>query len=921
LAIPVLVLLGAGFVIATYVHAAQYREVGFVFDFDLRVTRKAPPGIPLGDRFIGIEGRPPFRSAGDAVWRLQELEPGQTYPFRFEHATIPIQVTRTPLLPKALISGATYLAVTIMTLVIARRRRKQREAGVMAGAVYLGFIVAFGFARLTVMIAEPALFCVFAAFNAITMPLLLDLFLRFPVPKPWLARRPFRFAYAYIPKIVINTLTCVAFLTLHRDPSELHLSRVLKLGHVMGGMDVVYAVLCIGAMIHTLITAAAQMRKQAQWIVFGLFASAAAAGVLFMMGTRSSFYERVFAGNDSMVLAYGILACTMAFAFVEFRLIDVDRIVNRSLVYVLLSGAVAGVYLVAAGLLGLTLGNVLGMQSQLVTVVSTVVSTALFFPLRRAVQNNVDRVFFRERYRYTQTVREMAGELVTILDLDRLLRRLLDAAMRDVGIAHGLVILADDAGDPELITKAGEPPTPDLGRIGPLAGTMLSRIRQKAHRGLVALRTAYEDDPELVRIFDALSARALVFLVSQGEPLGLVALGPKRSGMLMTRDDVELFEALVPQTAVAVRNARAYRHIEQLSRDLAKQRDEILRLQARLADENLYLREALRGVTGGEMIGAAPSWKTAVETAHRVAPTDTTVLLLGESGTGKEGLARMVHDHSPRRSERPLVVVDCAAIPEHLIESELFGHEKGAFTGAVARRRGRFEVADGGTLFLDEIGELPLPLQAKLLRVLQEHEFQRVGGTDTIKVDVRVLAATNRDLEAEVRAGRFREDLYYRLAVVPIRLPPLRERREDIPRLVQHFAEKFARRAGKGVVGVSESAMTRLLAYRWPGNVRELRNVMERAVALAEGRVLDPEITIGVDVPAPQPAPTPVEEEQPAAAAGGAPIPFHEAVDDARRQIIADAIAKAGGNRAEAARILGLQRTYLYRLEKQLGLR
>src|SRR5262249_48313406 len=251
-------------------------------------------------------------------------------------------------------------------------------------------------------------------------------------------------------------------------------------------------------MVHTLVTAAAQVRKQAQWIVYGLFASSAAAAILFIIGTRASFYERVFAGNDSMGLADGLPARTMSFAFVEFRLLDLHRLVNRSLVYVLLSGAVAGVYLVAAGLLGLTLGNVLGTKSQLVTVVATVVSTALFFPLRRMVQANVDRVFFRERYRYTQTVREVAGELVTILDLDRLLRRLLDAALRDVGIAHGMVVLADDAGEPELVTRAGEPPAPDLERVGALAGTMLSRIRQRAHRGLVALRSTCQDDPELL---------------------------------------------------------------------------------------------------------------------------------------------------------------------------------------------------------------------------------------------------------------------------------------------------------------------------------------------------------------------------------------------------------------------------------------
>ncbi len=234
-----------------------------------------------------------------------------------------------------------------------------------------------------------------------------------------------------------------------------------------------------------------------------------------------------------------------------------------------------------------------------------------------------------------------------------------------------------------------------------------------------------------------------------------------------------------------------------------------------------------------EIIGTSPLLRHVFRAVSRVAAADTTVLIEGETGTGKELVARAIHDQSPRR-ERPLIKVNCAALPANLIESELFGHEKGAFTGALDRRTGKFEMANHGTIFLDEIGELPLELQAKLLRVLQEKEVERIGGKTTVKVDFRVIAATNRDLEKEVLAGRFRSDLYYRLHVFPIQLPALRERREDIPLLATYFAQKFSRKMGKPFLGISPTTLAEMHAYEWPGNIRELENMMEQAVILSE---------------------------------------------------------------------------------------
>jgi transcriptional regulator with GAF, ATPase, and Fis domain len=264
--------------------------------------------------------------------------------------------------------------------------------------------------------------------------------------------------------------------------------------------------------------------------------------------------------------------------------------------------------------------------------------------------------------------------------------------------------------------------------------------------------------------------------------------------------------------------------------------------KARLTEQNLYLQEEIKGIHNfEEIIGQSAALTAVLDNVRRVASTDSTVLIMGETGTGKELIARAVHSCS-RRKVKPLIKINCAALPPGLVESELFGHEKGAFTGAIARRVGRFELADGGTLFLDEIGELPLATQAKLLRVLQEREIERVGGSVSIRVDVRVIAATNRDLKKAVAERDFREDLYYRLSVFPIPLPPLRDRAEDIPLLARFLVDKFASRTGRRVEAVSQETMRRLIAYPWPGNVRELENVLERAVILATGPILDLEI-------------------------------------------------------------------------------
>jgi Nif-specific regulatory protein len=323
--------------------------------------------------------------------------------------------------------------------------------------------------------------------------------------------------------------------------------------------------------------------------------------------------------------------------------------------------------------------------------------------------------------------------------------------------------------------------------------------------------------------------------------------------------------------------------------------------------ETLQVRNALleERVESG-ILGVSPSIQRLLQMVDRLAPLDTTVLVLGESGTGKELVARALHAKSPRR-QAPFVAINCAALTPSLLESELFGHEKGAFTDAATQKKGKLEIADGGTVFLDEVGELAAELQAKLLRVLQQREFERVGGTKTLRLDVRLIAATNRDLLAEVRRGAFREDLFHRLNVIAVRTPPLRERREDIVLLARHFVSRAAARCGRRVDGISPEAEHCLAAYPWPGNVRELENAIERAVVLGESSQILPE-----DLP---------ESVLEAAPAPDISSAYQTSVGGAKREAILRAWEESGGDYKAAARRLGLHPNSLLRLVRNLGLR
>jgi two-component system response regulator AtoC len=336
--------------------------------------------------------------------------------------------------------------------------------------------------------------------------------------------------------------------------------------------------------------------------------------------------------------------------------------------------------------------------------------------------------------------------------------------------------------------------------------------------------------------------------------------------------------------------------------------------QRRLKSENAYLRAQLQERYRFEgIVGRSRAMRDLFQLLETVAATASTILITGETGTGKEIVARAIHHNSPRRAQR-FVALSCSAIPETLLEAELFGHVRGAFTGAIGTRQGRLEQAHRGTLFLDEVGTMSIALQMKLLRVLQEREFERVGDSSTIKVDVRVIAATNADLSKMVADGTFREDLYYRLNVIPVQLPPLRDRKEDVPLLVQHFLQKFASDLSRPAMTVSQAAMRALMAYGWPGNIRQLENAMERAVALSSGRS---QLEIG-DLPPEIP-----QASEPAPLAGGLALPeegvdFERFIANIEREMIRRSLERTNGNKGAAARLLNLKRTTLVEKLKRL---
>ncbi len=471
-----------------------------------------------------------------------------------------------------------------------------------------------------------------------------------------------------------------------------------------------------------------------------------------------------------------------------------------------------------------------------------------------------------------------------IRDLNELQGQLLDLIFEIVPAGRGAILLAD---------KEGQQFNSMFARMRQAGQAQLVKVsrtvaRQVLEQGVAILGSDVPGSDEL-REVESLAASQVrsvlcVPLTVFEQVIGCIYLDSDSLNNRLHAEHLQLVAAIAGISAVALENARRLHWLEQ----------ENERLTAEISQDRSLIGE------GGRM-------KEVYQFLKRASPTDSTVLIEGESGTGKELAARALHRNGPRAS-KPFVAINCSAIPETLLESDLFGHERGAFTGAASLKKGRLEVADGGVVFLDEIGELAPALQVKLLRVLQEREFERVGGMHPIKVDIRIIAATNCNLEQAVRDGSFRQDLYYRLAVLKITMPTLRERREDIPMLVRHFVQKHAKRCKVKPRPISREALACLVNYDWPGNVRELENAIERALVLASSDVILPE-----DLPESLLERPPVPEMTEAK--------YHAAIKELKKQLILDAVEQTRGSYADAARILGVHPNYLHRLIRNLELK
>ena len=476
--------------------------------------------------------------------------------------------------------------------------------------------------------------------------------------------------------------------------------------------------------------------------------------------------------------------------------------------------------------------------------------------------------------------REIAGAR----SVSELARTVLDAAFDVTRARRGAVFVSDEPGG-ELSPVLGIDLDKGPGAPVPVSRAVLQRVSGTGE-GLLCndVRSEEAFSGDASDASPGTTALLAAALTARGRTNGAVFLDTAGAAVRFEEAQLRFLLALGAAASLALENLRHMAWLEEERR----------RLEAELP-------------AGHEMVGESPKIQEFLQQLARVAPTDSSVLLLGETGTGKEMAARAIHRASPRAG-RAFVPINGATLGENLLESELFGHERGAFTGAVVSKAGRLEQADGGTLFLDEVSEVPLAVQAKLLRVLETREFERVGGTKMRRVDIRIVAATNRSLKDEVKAGRFREDLYFRLNVVRLILPPLRERREDIPLLAAYFAARVARRMNKKLVGITPETHALLRRHDWPGNIRELANAIERAVLMTDGEVISPESL-------------PEEFLDTCGASGPHPARFHDVVLAAKRSAVRGAMKGSGGNVTEAARLLGLHPNYLHRLLGLLDLR
>jgi len=832
-----------------------------------------------------------------------------------------------------------------------------------------------------VIVGEPVLITVFIV-CAVMLPVVsLHFYLIFPRPKNWVRRRRWlTWACVYGPAVsFLIALLALVWIVMTSPGLEYEAMRrtlrgIQYLSTAYMGVAAAYSLGCMACLIHSLRTSRNRLeRNQLRWILFG---SIPATGLLaYILYLAINDLPRFVLGGAVVPMFMMSLFFTLgyALAIVRYRLMRVQEIATRSMLYFAVSVAAAAGYAGLIALVALVVGGARADATQAIGVFLTVFLLAIGLGfLRNRLQKALDRRFYREKYQLDKAMQRMSEALSRVEEPSTSAERLLSTIVEVVGASNGAIYLRQGR------LRQGHPPQMALAaraggnyREGPLpeANPIVQRLSRGDGPLVVQQLSSPQDNPELGQLSVWEAAIALPMRIDD-RFIGIMCLGLPLSEEPYEPEELAFLAALARVGAMTAESANAYDTIQELNRDLGEKVNKIAEQQRRivLLQERLMkpaegqIAESVDGAAMdfGQIKGSGSAVRQMLELVAKVAVSESAVLIQGESGTGKGLLAEAIHANSPRADKR-FVEVHCAALSPGVLESELFGHVRGAFTGAVRDKEGLFERADGGTLFLDEIGDISLETQTKLLRVLQEMAFERVGSTETVRVDVRLIAATNQDLLGLIQRGAFREDLYYRLNVISIRVPPLRERSEDIFELAVHFMQTYAARAGKPIRGLDESAVSALTAYPWPGNIRQLENAVERAVVLAEGPSLTladlpDEVRAGAAANAASDghpavaAPIPGEvgqaqrqrlqealertllAERPEkvrdgavadAASDGRPDParlWRREVRRFEREHLREALRQAGGNKAAAARRLGIPRSTLFSKLKKYGL-
>jgi transcriptional regulator with GAF, ATPase, and Fis domain len=788
------------------------------------------------------------------------------------------------------------------------------------------------------IVTQPVLILIFMACSVLLPAASWHFYLLFPRPKQFFLQRPRRvLALIYgVPGlfllVLIGCYLAVRWLyPENATPESLILFRIIRtVVFVYFAVATLWYLACVVSLVQSFRTARdATERNQVKWILFGAVAALVPIGYSLYL----AFWNRTaFGGGATGWPMFAASACfTAAFtvSITRYRLMQLDQLISSGFGYFLLS-FLAGVLYYVLVFLAMLLGSHVPGPSfgqALWSSGTALVLLLILDAVRSRLKHALDRHFRREKHSLDRTLQRMSQAIDRLVDPPALARRLLQTSAELLNTPRGAVYLRE--GEPPLYRLAdvlGAPPP--LSELSP--GCPL--IEAVQDRGTVAILNERQAiiDPSR-RQLRFLGGAVAQPLIHEGRMLALLVLAPKEAGQY-TSDDLNLLAAFAQVTALALLSAEGHRTIDALNRELkdkvekiAEQQRRILLLQSQIRVQGNGAPPTLEPATSpetagavgkpGGIVGNSPPVRQLLSQVRKVASSQSEVLIRGESGTGKELLARALHEASPR-ANKTFVKVHCAALSPGLLESELFGHVKGAFTSAHRDKVGRFEMANGGTLFLDEIGDIDLTVQTKLLRVLQEMTLERVGSSEPLRVDVRVLAATHQNLETLMEQGRFRGDLYYRLNVISLTIPPLRDRGEDIPELVQHFLRTYGTRCNKPDVQIDDDALIVLKTFPWPGNVRQLENVVERAVVFAEGMTitvedLPPEVLGSVRRSSADSEPGEAELSD------GLFQTERFERDRRERELLVRALAAAKGIKADAARALGVPRsTLLSRLKK-----